>query len=73
MKEYIIWGKTNPQEDEKILLTRIKGNNITLYLWAVEAKIRLEKKYGCTECRIQEINLAYPESLNKFFAKTINV
>ena len=71
-KEYIIWGKTNPQEEEKILLTKIDNNLITDKTDADKALKLLEKKYSCTECRIQEIDLSYPNNLNSLFTKTIN-
>tara|TARA_R110000772_G_scaffold35637_4_gene85796 strand:+ start:18192 stop:18476 length:285 start_codon:yes stop_codon:yes gene_type:complete len=72
MEEFILWGKTNPNEEEKILLTRIEGVRITDQKDANWAKNLLTKKYNCTGVRIQKINLEYPENLNNLFENTIN-
>ena len=71
MKEYIIWGKTNPTQKEQILLTKLENNPITSEIEARKALRILETKYSCTECRIQEIDLTYPNSLNKLFIQTL--
>lgn len=66
--EYIIWGQTNPQEPEKILCTKIENELITDKIQAYLLRV----KYNCINIRIQEIDLNYPQSLNKLFINSIN-
>lgn len=71
--EFIIWGKTNPVEDEKLLVSEINGKKLTSTVDAHRVKRILIKKHLCTEIRIQEVNLDYPDCLNKMFIKSINI
>lgn len=62
--EYIVWGKQKGQSDESILLTQIEGKQLTRDEAHNAVRI-LESKYGCTECRVQEIDLTTkPNFLN---------
>jgi len=72
MNEFVIWGKTNPAEEEKLLVTKdVNGNQLTDRKKAEFFVSQLEENFGCSECRIQEINMQYPENLNKLFVKTL--
>jgi hypothetical protein len=70
--EYIIWGQTNPQEYEKILCTKVENELITDKTQVEKIAYLLKVKYNCINIRIQEIDLSYPQSLNKFFIESIN-
>ena len=72
MKEYIIWGKRSHQhKDEEILLTKIEGKLITDRREALKGLYIIKTKYNCVECRIQEVNLNCPESINNLFKEAI--
>ena len=57
-KEYIVWGIPKGKKDEELLLsTNPEGNKLTKKD-AEKGKIILQEKYGATNVRIQEIDLA---------------
>jgi hypothetical protein len=72
MNEYVIWGKPCPTESERLLLTKSGGHLITDRKTAEQLCKVLTEKYNCTDVRIQEIDLSYPQSINKLFSNTIN-
>lgn len=55
MIEYAIWGKPSKEHDERLLLTEIGDRRR-----AEAYKEALETELGCTECRIQKIDLSTP-------------
>jgi len=71
--EYIIWGQTNLEKQEQILCTKVEGELITNRSEAEKIAKVLTEKHGCLNVRIQEVDLSYPQSLNKYFTKSINI
>ena len=62
-KEFVIWGIAPNTKDEQPLYTRAAN-----MLQAVKVLRKLEKEYGCSNCRIQVIDFnELPD-----FTKTIN-
>lgn len=70
--EYVIWGKPPKGTDETLLLQKVQGEAITDRSAAEKLVVVLTGKHGCTDCRIQAINLHDPESINRSFTKAIN-
>lgn len=66
MKEYAIWGIPPQKKHEDLLLTEIKS------IEEAKKQMRvLEVRYGCTELRIQTIDLF--NGFNEDFIKSINL
>ncbi len=60
-KEYAIWGKPPNQTEETLLLAQPQGRPITD---PEEAKMFMDvlvQKHGCTDCRIQTIDMENPD------------
>ena len=58
MKEFVIWGKAPNPKIEDLLVSEKAGINSQAQ---AESVLRsLESKHGCTECRIQVIDLSKP-------------
>ena len=56
--EYVIWGVPPNEEEEKLLLANLEGKPVTDIEVAKNFKSVLEKKHGCTNVRIQKVNLS---------------
>jgi len=56
--EYVIWGVPPNEEEEKLLLTNLEGKPVTDIEVAKNLKSVLEKKHGCTNVRIQTVDLS---------------
>ena len=68
-KEYVIWGKAPNSAVEDLLVSEKAGiNNIAQ---AKRALNLLESKHGCSDCRIQVIDLNVPFTWNS--SSMINV
>ena len=62
MKEYVIWGKAPNSKTEDLLVSERAGINSQAQ---AESVLRsLESKHGCTECRIQVLDLSEPFNWN---------
>ena len=58
MKEYVIWGKAPNSKTEDLLVSEKAGINSQAQ---AESVLRsLESKHGCSDCRIQVIDLSVP-------------
>lgn len=71
MKEYIIWGKSVIDGEERLLMDKYKGEYITDKSQAEELVKILTCAYDFIDCRIQEIDLNNVD-INKMFIKSIN-
>lgn len=69
MKEFVIWGIAPNETDEQILATEVQGQKITSIFDAIKIQGVVERKYQCTNIRIQEIDLT--DGFNEAFAKSI--
>jgi hypothetical protein len=58
MKEYVIWGKAPNSKTEDLLVSEKAGINSQAQ--ADRVLRSLESNHGCTECRIQVIDLSKP-------------
>ena len=56
--EYVIWGIPRGETEEKLLLTKIEGKPLTDINVAKKLKSVLEQKHGCTNVRIQKVDLS---------------
>lgn len=56
--EYVIWGVPPDEEEEELLLANLEGEPVTDIEVAKNFKSVLEKKHGCTNVRIQKVNLS---------------
>jgi hypothetical protein len=69
MKEYVIWGIAPNETEEQILLTKVEGKEIKNIFQAIKIQGILERKHGCTNIRIQEIDLT--DGFNNSFIEAI--
>jgi len=58
MLEYVIWGVPPHKEKEELLLSEFKGKAITDLKTAEIVVKLLESQIGCTQCRIQTVDLS---------------
>ena len=58
MKEYVIWGKAPNSKTEEWLVRERAGINSQAQSESVLRS--LESKHGCSDCRIQVIDLSVP-------------
>lgn len=56
--EYVIWGIPPGKSDESLLVAKLEGKPVTDKNAAEKVKSVLEDKHGCTEVRIQTVNLS---------------
>ena len=70
-KEFVIWGKTSKDGEEKLLMEKCLGKPITDEKVAKDIKQLLKRKYKCHDVRIQTI--AFDEDISQMFAKAVKV
>lgn len=66
LKEFVIWGVPPNEEHENVLYTKA-----TSLQEAIKISETLEKKHGCTNTRIQILDLSTPPDFSKIFKKSI--
>jgi len=69
--EYVIWGKSVVDGDERLLMDKYKGKYITDKTQAEELIKILQCAYDFIDCRIQALDLSNT-NINKMFVKSIN-
>ncbi len=62
--EYVIWGVPKGETDERVLYTKAKS-----LLGCNDIAAALEKKYGCTEVRIQVVDMGVDDIAQRFSGK----
>lgn len=68
--EYVIWGIPPHKDEEDLLITMFEGERITDIDIADWLASQLTKNHGCTEVRIQTIDLT--AGVNQLFIDAIN-
>lgn len=71
MFEYVIWGIAPNKTEEELLVANLEGKPITDKTLAEATKELLTNRHGCTNVRIQTINLQ--NDFNAAFIKAINI